>query len=300
MQHTMKKKSILRGLYLLLLTCSFSLNSLGTQMQNSSYFPTFEEGMGPTYNVEKVRFGKTHKKLFLQNNFEVAEYSKETIMPKIIHQIWIGSPVPEKFKSMMDSWKKVHPDWEYKLWTDEDIEDFPFINGDLFHASTNFGMKSDIWRYEILSMFGGVYVDIDFEAVKPLDIFAHTSEFFAGVDGGDYVGNSFFGSIPNHPILLFCIEKLKAQTKTNLSHDQIQNSTGPYFFTDKIRKVSRINSDKIAIYPGGFFFPFPLQKRHDFWNGYLSKEEIKQTYFKPYTYAVHYWATSWMVKKKKK
>ena len=34
------------------------------------------------------------------------------------------------------------------------------------------GEKSDIFRYEILYRFGGVYVDTDFECIKPFECFA--------------------------------------------------------------------------------------------------------------------------------
>jgi mannosyltransferase OCH1-like enzyme len=38
-----------------------------------------------------------------------------------------------------------------------------------FDRASNFGEKSDIWRYEILFRLGGVYVDTDFECVRPFD-----------------------------------------------------------------------------------------------------------------------------------
>jgi mannosyltransferase OCH1-like enzyme len=41
------------------------------------------------------------------------------MIPKVIHQIWIGpKPAP---KQMMQTWKEKHPGFEYILWNEEEI-----------------------------------------------------------------------------------------------------------------------------------------------------------------------------------
>ena len=32
-------------------------------------------------------------------------------IPKIIHQIWLGSPLPERYKQWQRTWTDNHPDW---------------------------------------------------------------------------------------------------------------------------------------------------------------------------------------------
>src|ERR1700733_22270 len=39
-------------------------------------------------------------------------------IPKTIHQIWLGGPLPEKYLNLQRSWQRQNPDWEYRLWTD--------------------------------------------------------------------------------------------------------------------------------------------------------------------------------------
>ena len=34
-------------------------------------------------------------------------------------------------------------------------------NKDLYHKASNFGMKADILRYEIVYREGGIYIDVD-------------------------------------------------------------------------------------------------------------------------------------------
>lgn len=82
-------------------------------------------------------------------------------IPKIIHQIWIGpKPAPT---DLMDTWRDKHPDFEYIRWSETElaergfvsecqsqIDDMPEING-----------KADIYRWEILHKYGGIFVDAD-------------------------------------------------------------------------------------------------------------------------------------------
>ena len=53
------------------------------------------------------------KQLYEQHASALLKPEPKPIIPKIIHQIWLGSPVPEYLKTLMESWKALHPDWQY-------------------------------------------------------------------------------------------------------------------------------------------------------------------------------------------
>ena len=78
--------------------------------------------------------------------------------PKIIHQTWKTKEMPEKWKKSPEMWKKFHPDWEYKLWTDEDNRSFiqdkypQFLK--LFDSYPHGIQRADFIRYFILKDFG--------------------------------------------------------------------------------------------------------------------------------------------------
>ena len=63
----------------------------------------------------------------------------------------------------------MHSNWTLKLWTDENIKDLNFDNRDIFDKADNYGMKSDILRYEILYREGGIYIDIDYECLQSIE-----------------------------------------------------------------------------------------------------------------------------------
>ncbi|MGA2028049.1 MAG: glycosyltransferase [Syntrophobacteraceae bacterium] len=91
-------------------------------------------------------------------------------IPRIIHQLWKTSKIPYRWRDCTESWKAHHPNWEHRLWTDEDAEHFvkvhyPGLRGvlDSFPYAIQ---RVDIMRYLILSVHGGVYVDLDMECLQ--------------------------------------------------------------------------------------------------------------------------------------
>jgi mannosyltransferase OCH1-like enzyme len=102
-------------------------------------------------------------------------------IPKIIHQIWLGGPLPATYKRWQETWQKKHPDWHYKLWTDLDLVDFPFTDRSRFERALDIREKADILRYDILLHFGGLYVDIDFECLKSFEPIHATCDFYTGL-----------------------------------------------------------------------------------------------------------------------
>jgi hypothetical protein len=158
------------------------------------------------------------------NNCESA--SGAAGIPKIIHQIWLGSARPSspRYEAWFASWTTYHPSWTVRWWHDADVvalkQSGAFRNSRAFAAAENYGEKSDILRYEILLKYGGVYVDTDMECLASFESLHGGSS--GGSSGGSrngnedgrvsfYTGysntatvelnNGIFGSVPGHPIL---------------------------------------------------------------------------------------------------
>ena len=51
-------------------------------------------------------------KRYEENYPAIVPPSAEAKIPKVIHQIWLGSPFPERFERHVRSWKEAHPEWE--------------------------------------------------------------------------------------------------------------------------------------------------------------------------------------------
>ena len=75
-------------------------------------------------------------------------------IPKIIHQTWKIKEIPEQFMDINKKLLELHPDYEYKLWTDKENLDFikkeyPFLLK-LYESYPNNIQRVDLVRYCIL------------------------------------------------------------------------------------------------------------------------------------------------------
>lgn len=221
---------------------------------------------------------------FYNKNFLNKEQRNYDNLPKKIHQIWLGGPFPDAYKKWADTWKQFNPDWEYKLWTDKNIDNIEIPNKKLFDSIKNAGQKSDFLRYHILNQFGGMYVDTDFECLKSFDSLTYV-DFLAGIA---YAAKLEFGiglicSIPNHPILEQIIHNLDKIRDGSTA--AIFETTGSVFFTRMFFKVVTEYMKGIVILPYDYIYPFPNNKRH---------KENGRKYIKDCSYAIHYWKVSWL------
>ena len=92
-------------------------------------------------------------------------------IPKIFHQIWIGSALPPVLKPFMNTFKKM-PGYKYKLWKNTDLTEqnfpitWPYIQHIMARRKIIYAMIADLMRLEILYHYGGIYVDTTAIAFK--------------------------------------------------------------------------------------------------------------------------------------
>jgi inositol phosphorylceramide mannosyltransferase catalytic subunit len=248
-------------------------------------FCSFEDGMKFSLGYSKGR--ESPQWDLIRNLYrEYLQGSRQTPrIPKILHQIWLGSDLAGQYKTLVKSLLELHPSWEYRLWTDTDIP-FDFPNRELFDRCANPGQKSDILRYAILERFGGIYLDMDFMAVRPMDPLCGI-EFFAGVtyDKEPQLANGLIGCAPSHPL----IKKIASFEHGFKSSDglDVMKSTGPDYFTKMFFSSSSLHCGAVA-FPNTFFYPFP-NFPHDRILG-----EYPERYFGKDTFCCHLWHCSWL------
>ena len=170
-------------------------------------------------------------------------------IPKFIHFIWLGSqPIPRHFKSEMDdndsaetakearvqdkegwnacmrSWLDHHPPssgWSVRLWTEKEVEatfldstsEYTMVNRNAYEyalSKRNYGLASDILRLEILSVFGGVYADIDYLCTAPFDDLHSAATFYCGSSnvGCVEINNGLMGSAVGHTVMKRMLRKI--------------------------------------------------------------------------------------------
>lgn len=93
-------------------------------------------------------------------------------IPKIIHQT--APSDTSKWKPVwfdcQNSWNILHPDFEYRFWSDEDLDDFMKTEYPQYYnmfKSYDVNIKRfDAARYFILYHYGGIYADMDYKCQK--------------------------------------------------------------------------------------------------------------------------------------
>ncbi|KAL4943420.1 hypothetical protein BDV06DRAFT_211069 [Aspergillus oleicola] len=135
-------------------------------------------------------------------------------IPKIIHQTWFpaGTNMSDSAKKWVETVKSHHPDWEYVLWDDESDEmlvktHFPWFL-ETYKSLPKEINRADMARNFYMFLFGGMYADVDTEALRPvnslfashdvalaphLDILSSSSNPASSSTGGKQVQRAFMG-----------------------------------------------------------------------------------------------------------
>ncbi|KAK9240060.1 nucleotide-diphospho-sugar transferase [Lipomyces kononenkoae] len=207
-------------------------------------------------------------------DFEVPAVDKETrlpvtsspqLIPKIIHQTWKNETVPEKWREAQESCLRSHPDFEYKLWTDESArqfiaDEYPWFLPTYDSYPHNI-MRADAIRYFILAHFGGIYIDLDEGCQSRLDPLLTYPAWVRQADPTG-VSNSVMGSTPNHPFFLRVMLELKNHnTNWHVPYITVMYATGPLFLSIVWKQYKRwADSDAEQVWilmppePGAAYF----------------------------------------------
>lgn len=215
------------------------------------------------------------------------------MIPKVIHRIWVGSQIPDEFVYYGQTWQKHHPDWQMYLWTDKlqppvhgvtvNSIPSPLHNEALYQEASklvpaqNIGQfRADILRYEILLHYGGVYVDTDFECIKPLDpLLAQVCPlaFGAWEKEPTWINNAILGCEPGDLFFDALVGRLGHSVR-DYAGQRPNVMSGPQYLT---RMFHELQPD-FVVFPQAMFYPY-------LWN----QLDHRGREF-PEAYAVHHWA----------
>jgi len=118
-------------------------------------------------------------------------------------------------------------------------------------AARTYSEKSDLIRFETLVRRGGVYIDTDFQPLKPIEQLLHGFEAFGGTEDGYHLSTGLIGCVPGHHIFQAIVEALGTRW-TGATRNASVNS-GPIFVTKFLRESGLFN--KLHIFPKDTFFP---------------------------------------------
>ena len=161
-------------------------------------------------------------------------------IPKIIYQTWETKDLSEGLQGLVNTWKQFNPTYTHILSDKSDREEFIKTNfsKDIYRAYMKIipgAYKADLWRYCVLYINGGIYVDIDTLCLGHIDTFLNeTVEFIVPIDlntredQGQYnLACGFIAAKPRCEILLACINEITNNILMNHIPESKLDFSGP-------------------------------------------------------------------------
>ncbi|TLS30564.1 hypothetical protein PpBr36_03389 [Pyricularia pennisetigena] len=213
------------------------------------------------------------------------------LIPPNIWQVMLpkawGDDTPVKSDALKQtaSWLAMNKDYRYTLVGEDGGKGFVnhyFGNNEtivsLFNSLPNVGMKSDLLRYLLLYVEGGVYTDTDTVALKPIDqwvpkAFRNQTRLVVGIEYDQRNGVRWadihdtiqfcqwtIAAAPRHPVFQMMISRIieswehlkrkynpDGQTPTWKPSDiEVLNSTGPGAWTDVVWEYLQQTDDSLT------------------------------------------------------
>jgi mannosyltransferase OCH1-like enzyme len=189
---------------------------------------------------------------------------KETyqpIIPLYVYQTWSTKELPTKMKRFRDQMISENPDFTFLLFDNKDCEDFiqehfhPIVLW-AYQSLIPGAYKADLWRYCILYIKGGIYLDIKYRPIHGFQFiglsenhhFVNDYSFIKKksnqqMNGGIY--NAFMISTAFNPIFDQCIKQIVKNVANDFYGMNPLAPTGPLLLKNKITNEER---DKIKMY----------------------------------------------------
>jgi Mannosyltransferase OCH1 and related enzymes len=208
------------------------------------------------------------------------------LIPKTIHYIWLGGkPMHPLMLQWQRGWRDLHPEWDMKIWSESpgQTESLACKNENLnssfpglLRRCCHLSQRSNIWRYELIDRFGGLYLDTDFEPIKCVEPLMDGLEAFAGKchvvnSPSTRIGCALIGCIPHHPWTKDLIKNMPNQDPGT------SMSLGSSYFAEITSKHPEVHLFEVDLFysqrseqPGHYKPPVP-----------------------PTAYAVHRWSNKW-------
>lgn len=170
-------------------------------------------------------------------------------MAKVIHRAWFGpEPLPDRYAAFGETWAKLNPDWEVRMWTLEEVEPLldPPIRRIWNHIRKHGAISAiphkpevaiatqlaDLAGYTIVYTQGGVYLNCDMEPLRPLsDLPVQPEDAWACIESGHWINNGALGGPPEHPFWRAVLDELPHRFK-RLDGMAMNHTTGPRLLTD--------------------------------------------------------------------
>lgn len=144
----------------------------------------------------------TYENGYYINEFSFSLKNINEVIPRKIWQTWKTHDLPPKMKECIDLLKNDHPDFEYKIFDNEECREFIKDNfpGEVlvaYDALIPGAYKADLWRYCVLYIHGGIYLDVKIKFIDGFTLYSFLDREYYVKDGQFIMNNIEYASIYN-------------------------------------------------------------------------------------------------------
>jgi mannosyltransferase OCH1-like enzyme len=237
----------------------------------------FSDGVKPLTKIFERRVAKItyenidYNPFIHQPHFSYTGKTYKSKIPLKIFQTWGTKNLLPKMRECVDELITNNPEFEYYLFDDVDCDNFieQHFNLDVLLAYRKLipgAFKADLWRYCVLYVHGGIYLDIKYKPFKGFRLIELTENehFVFDLPESEYgVYNGLMVCKPGNVRLFKAIENIVDNVKNNFYGSSCLSPTGPMllkniflnltdvdlYFTHKAGVVGIINKDnKFLLY----------------------------------------------------
>lgn len=148
-----------------------------------------------------------------------------SIIPLNIFQTWHSLELPEKMRENVELLKRQNPEFKHYLYDDNMCREFikDNFNDDVLYIFDKLkpgAYKADLFRYCVLYIHGGIYLDIKYRCVNGFKLIELTDKEYFVRDrkycGQDGIYQALMIHLPYNDFLLKAIEKIVKQCRNNI------------------------------------------------------------------------------------
>ena len=217
------------------------------------------------------------------------------IIPLKIYQTWYTKILPPKMLQTINSIKLNNPCFTHYLYDDNECREFIKTHFDInilnaFDKLIPGAYKADLWRYCVLYINGGIYLDVKYKPVKNFKLINLTEKEHFVIDRDNYgIYNALMVTVPKNNYLLTAIKMIVQNVNSNFYGSNCLEPTGPHLLAKIIPNNSNLLDMRHDFYEN-------MNNRYIIYNNFLIfksyNEYIQEhgTYSKKAHYS-HLWST---------
>ncbi len=217
---------------------------------------------------------------------------KEEHIPRMIHYCWFGKKaLPDEYKRYIETWQNFCPDYKIIRWDESNYDYEKIAYTRQAYETGKYAFVSDYARLDVVYEYGGIYLDIDVEVIRNLDILL-TNKMFCGFEQGNCINTGVgFGACKG-------FEHLKQMR--NIYHEisftdedgNLNLTACTKYQTDYMKSIGLQRNgrmqmvDGIRVYPRTVFAPLDFYGIHN--------------QYSEFTHTIHHYAATWFKEDRKR